>query len=234
MKPVPSKVLNCPIREAIVELRFANCLVPPEAIAGIVFRQVQETYPELVPQAMASVPKDVWSEKELIHKPHYHFVGPYGRILIGPRMLAVTCIAPYSGWGEFQVRINAAIDACSEIFRRPMRLGVRYINFFPRDILPETLISVQQPKLPMQTDSTTITLAGKSDPFSYKVVVSNAAKIEEEQGSVIDIDVSCMFDLSAEAINLPTGILDLAHAAEKATFFSLLSDSLLSKLGPEY
>jgi uncharacterized protein (TIGR04255 family) len=185
---------------------------------------------------ISQLPEEIWNTPALLYQPHYHLAGPQGMVLVGPRSIAITDLAPYSSWMAFRSRILDVLTKCANatIYKGPIRLGLRYINAFDEDVLGDLTISVTSPYIGMSIDSTQITLTGKQEGFSTRLLVSNSMATEDRQQCVVDIDISKKFD----GANLDLGVvldqLDDAHQIEKKTFFALLSKNLLDSLAPEY
>lgn len=210
--------------------------MPTDAIAGILFSLFRKEFPELLQQPIAQLPEEAWNTPALIYRPHHHLVGPQGMVLVGPRAIAISDLAPYSGWELFRPRIVDVLTKCrnAEIYKTPIRVGLRYINFFERDVLEQLKISAAAPDLGMTTETTQITLSGRRNDFLARLIVSNAALVEDRRGTVIDIDISRKFESDEAMFEDTIAQLDLAHQLEKDCFFELIGDTLVSELAPEY
>lgn len=236
---VPTKVHNCPIVEAILEVRFGQSSVPDATIVGMLFEKFRGEFPELVPQDIASIPLEIRANSsEFAYQPHYHLVGPNGMILIAPRAIGITELAPYGGWVLFRERILRVITAvaASGIFEGPIRLGLRYLNFFPFDATGRLNVSVVHAQMSTSPETTVLKTRTRLGSFVVQLLVSNAATYNGKTGTIIDIDVVCT-DLPSDFISdsrSVTDVVEKAHGIEKSTFFSTLSDGLIAELIPEY
>jgi uncharacterized protein (TIGR04255 family) len=239
---LPKKVEPCPILETIFEIRFQSN-VPAQAILGLVYQQLRIDFPQVRALPLAGMPEEsVQANPALLHQPHYRLEGEKFVVLVGPRSVATGTRGKYPGW-------DAVLPGFAAIFRRifstdlimsPERFGLRYINYFPGDVLDRLAISFLIQDQPIQGSETffktimnwgslrTIVQVGKD------VTVANQDITHPTSGSVIDIDCF-QLPTSRNSLNAAIGrFLETAHTAEKQLFFSLLKPDFLEEFNPKY
>ena len=122
--------------------------------------------------------------------------------------------------------------------RETVRLGLRYINFFPFDIFEQLTLSVNVGSAALKNPETGFNTVFLHDQFRHFVQINNASIVgvagdKVSFGSILDIDTSVAAktaDISAEAHD----IFSKAHLSEKSVFFGLLKPDYVTKLQPEY
>jgi len=157
------KYPNPPIAEAVCEFRLTPDSPWDLAIPGLLYERLRTEFPHREQR--------VFHEVELIQGPEglQQQIRTVERILlfsenrsmfvqVGPRILAVNCLHPYPGWGEFKPKIVTALAAlCDELeVKRFERIGLRYIN---RIVIPNPPVKLEDyfqiyvflgPQLPQQ------------------------------------------------------------------------------------
>lgn len=235
---IPKKITPCPLIDAVVELRFETD-TPPDAVFGIVYQQLKEQYTKVDKLPIMQLPDEIRS-----HEPNFRF-SPYYRltfhpfvIQIGPNVLTVSCPGEYIGWKQFSPAIldtYQKLDAIG-IVRKPLRLGIRYINFFEFDIFEKTILRLMIGDDVLQTEFATIRLQIKDADFTNTLQISNNATVNVQEktlkGSVIDID-TFREDVQHFFGNMEAVITN-GHETEKRLFFRLLKPDFLATLKPEY
>lgn len=235
---LPKKISPCPIVEAIVELRFEATL-PEEIIPGLLYPALKENFPSIEKLPVAEIPPVIRnSDPNLKFSPYYKFSGDIFTIQVGPRTFSILCNKTYPGWSEFLARIKTAFTALKEvnIVKDAVRLGLRYINFFPNeDIFKQLNIKLEFNGEPLVGQHNILRNETERGGLVHIIQVASNVTITRDpqqlSGSTFDIDV----------INSQENIMDNfiafteeAHEKEKEAFFSLLSDSYLKSLNPEY
>lgn len=235
---IPKKITPCPLIDAVVELRFKTD-TPPDAVFGIIYQQLKEQYTQVEKLPIMQLPDEIRS-----HEPNFRF-SPYYKltsdpfvIQIGPNVLAVSCPGEYIGWKQLYPVIIDTYRKLNTIgiVQEPLRLGIRYINFFDSNVFDKTILRLMLGEETLQTDLATIRLQIKDADFTNTLQISNNATVNVQgktrQGSVIDID-TFRDDVQDFFGNMEDIIIN-GHEAEKRLFFRLLKADFLEMLSPEY
>lgn len=233
-------ITPCPIEEAIIEVRFVSDLLP-EAIFGVLYNVLRESYPEVKEENILQLPS-VLRNKEagLRYKPHYRLYNNEYELQIGPRVIALINRKNkegYVGWTNFKDEmlkvINQAIDL--KVLQSFERVGIRYLNYFEDTIVDKTKITF---KTPFGGESNTVLTTELSNgDFKTRLQIADNASMQlgnkEVEGSLVDIDTS--FD-NCKNIDLTRleKCIDDAHNEEKRIFFELLNEDFLKSLSPVY
>lgn len=236
---LPKKITPCPLIDTIVEIRFDSDLLP-DAIFGIIYKEVKEDYPKLQKLPILNVPDVIrLEEPDFKYQPHYQFIHEKFVLQIGPKMLAVSSPGEYVGWEIFLNKIMETYSIIKrlEIISKVTRLGIRYINFFNFDIFDQINLKVSMNDAPLKSEQTMLRSKSQDGKFMNLLQILNKATIKGEKeirkGSIIDIDTH----LDEEIKNFFNEIRDLlveGHEVEKTLFFSLIKDEYLQTLNPEY
>jgi uncharacterized protein (TIGR04255 family) len=118
-------------------------------------------------------------------------------------------------------------------------LGVRYVSFFEINIFENLKLALNIPNYPEPNYPITMRLELPTNSSTNVNVLqlANNVKLEtgslSRQGSVIDIDTSYVGPF-ADFFRDAQTLINEAHETEKGLFYSLLTDSFLNSLNPEY
>lgn len=238
---LPIKIDNCPIREAIFEIRFEPN-VPGAAVFGIMYRALQSTYPSFDPLPILQLPEPVRAlDPNLVFQPHYRSRDNNVLVQIGPKLLSVNMLEPYNGWSEFRTRIFQVLESVRDLdlFDRISRFGLRYTNIFKEqifDIISAEIVVGGKEIANPETNLRTVFDEGGG----FKTILSFAGELtvtpEREApftGSLIDIDVAIADDELAFFEKMDEWV-ERAHQIEKTRFFNLLRPDFLDTLEPSY
>jgi uncharacterized protein (TIGR04255 family) len=235
---IPKKITPCPLIDVVVELRFETG-TPPDAVFGIIYQELKEQYAKVDKLPIMQLPDEIRS-----HEPNFRF-SPYYKltshpfvIQIGPNVLAVSCPGEYIGWEQLCPTILDIYQKLSAlgIVRKPLRIGIRYINFFDFNVFDKTILKLMLGEDVLQTDFATIRLQIKDADFTNTLQISNNATVNVQdkslKGSVIDIDT--FREDVQDFFNNMKAIITNGHETEKRLFFGLLKPDFLETLKPEY
>lgn len=237
---IPKKIEQCPIDDAVVEIRFeAN--YPSDAIFGIIYQALKDTYKDVIRLPISDLPEFIRDDNNnrLMEKPHYQLKNGSFVLQIGPQMFSLSNKYPYIGWSKFYPEIQSRIKDLQKlkIIKNITRLGIRYINYFD-------FVSYDRIKLDLLLNNETVDyenlqvrLVQKTGEFFTTLRISNNVKIRKgddiQEGTVIDIDTY----ITNEDIDLTKNIykyISKGHKEEKNMFFTLLKDDYVKKLKPTY
>ena len=234
---LPQKITPCPIKEAIVEIRFES-EIPNDAVFGIFYKEFEADYPTVEELPILQLPEFVRKQEEALqHKPHYKLSNNNGFLFqVGPRVVSLISLDPYSGWSEFYGRLKGIVKRIGEldVVKSYTRIGIRYINHFEINVFDVVTLQVALPGHQLNNYNTFIRSEIPTGAFKSTLKISNSVDtIENEKTnkcSIIDIDV--FIENSQEDINV---LIENGHLEEKKLFFTLLKPEFVkSNLNPEY
>lgn len=237
---LPVSIANCPIIDALVEVRFETN-IDPNAVFGLIYGALIKDYPgQVVNLPIMQLPEAVrMSDPGLRYKPLHRIISNDVIIQIGNDVLSISSPLPYIGWSLFYVHVVKIIKLISdaEIITRVSRLGHRYVNFFNSDILDKITMSFNMTE-GYNTKNIQITTQVNDYNFDSTIQFSNTAVMNANTpnsltGSIIDIDTFKEYNGTDFIDNLEEEINN-AHKAEKTLFFSLLKPEFVESLKPKY
>lgn len=238
---LPKKIDPCPIVDSLFEVRFVSN-VPSQAVLGMVYQKLRPEFPGVTTLPLAAMPEaTIQANPTLLFQAHYRLEGERFVMLVGPRSVSVAIKGAYPGWNAMFPKFIEIIDKVlqTELIANPGRFGLRYINFFPRDVLSRLVLSFS-----IQNQS----ISGRETFFKTildwntlkvilqvgkDVLVTNNVTGQVATGSVIDID--CFTTPNNSTLDRQIReFLEVAHTAEKQLFFGLLNPDFLDEFHPEY
>ena len=238
--PLPHRISPCPILEAILEIRFVT-QESWNVLPGLLYSLIRGKYPDKRDLPLSHLPDEFRRrEPSFTHQPLVQFHSPDFIIQFGPRVVSlVTKPDAYPGWQQTRAELVWLLDILKSaaFITEGERLGVRYIDFFPRNIFPDLTIGAHVCGTPLDAPELTLTTAFHRPPLSGRLVLTNGALVQRGEtsasGSVMDIDVwasSLDFDLFTDGL----ARIDDLHTLLKGVFFSLLKPEFLAKLKPTF
>ncbi len=234
---LPQKISPCPIKEAIVEVRFES-EIPSDAVFGIFYSEFKTDYPTVDELPILQLPEFVRKQdKTLQHKPHYKLSNNDGFLFqVGPRVVSLISVAPYSGWSEFYERLKDIVTRIGklDVVNSYTRIGVRYINHFEINVFDVVTLQVALPGHELNNYGTSIRSEIPAGAFKSTLQISNNVDIigneKTTKCSIIDIDT--FIENPQEDVNV---LIENVHLEEKKLFFTLLKPEFVeSELNPEY
>ena len=238
---LPAKVENCPIIDALIEIRFETTLVR-SAVFGVIYSSIMDEYQgRVINLPILQLPEQIRDvDPTLKFKPLYRIEGDRFIVQIGPDVLCISSKIPYVGWNAFVRHSSKIIHKIisSNIIKRVVRIGHRYVNFFEGDITDRLTLSFSMTE-GYDAENILIRSEVKDGEFVDTLQYSNNATYKatqsscEQHGSLIDIDVFRENDDNCFIFNVEEEI-NKAHSCGKKLFFSLLKPVLLNDLNPIY
>jgi len=238
---LPLRIEPCPIIEAVAEVRFSTAY-PSEAVFGVVYSKLNETFPEVEKLPILQMPEVVRNQDpNLRYQPQYALKKGNLQLRIGPRTLTFSNSAPYLGWRSFYAAIVAALEHIrdTEVIKFPERIGIRYINLFKGAILDRINVRVVVSGTELATESTNLRTEVVEGDFIKIIQVANNVGVNTPAfsgpGSLLDVD--CIYNFAQPGTDFYSRyeeVFKTAHAHEKETFFSLLKAEFLDQLNPVY
>lgn len=235
---LPKSISPCPIREAVAEVRFESD-VPPDAVFGIVYQALKTDFPKAEELPIATLPSQIRNtDKELMFQPQYRLISETSTLLVGPKTIAVGMCGEYPGWAVLSARMKEILRRFSQtgIVKQPVRLGLRFISFFPFDIYPKLQLQISVDDQSWDGEETFFKTVLNRSTFKSMLQVGKGLALlgrPGEIGSIIDID-SFTAETDGEFLAYFERFLESAHQSEKELFFTLLKPEFLATLNPVY
>lgn len=238
---LPKQLGNCPLVDALIEIRFTSAL-DRNAVFGYIYGLIKDSYPSrVINLPISQIPAQVRdNDPNLQFKPLYRLEGKDTILQLGPDVICLSSKIPYIGWDNLSRAAENIFEKLSQAgaIQRVLRLGHRYVNFFEGNIEDKLNMSVKFVNK-YQTLNMQIRSEVCDGNFINTLQYSNSAVYRptpasiEKKGSLIDIDTFRMYDDNHFLENISNEI-NAAHSSEKALFYSLLKDSFILDLNPEY
>ncbi len=242
---IPKRLKKEPLLEAIWELRFTSdkgSVV--ELLPGIIYQAFQGEYAKIERLAVGSIPPLILQQDEILrYAPSVKLeCSPYA-IQVGEHVVSLSCRRPYTGWEQFKSKI---LDLCeklqkTELITHPERFSLKYIDVI--DIAAQPSLEPLNIKLTLgnrsiEKNSVQLRTENRDKDFIYIIQIvtdvhSSIATGESFDGLLCDIDTIYQKkdgDFWKDFLKN----LDKAHDCSKDQFFSLLKESTIKLLEPEY
>lgn len=236
---IPKRIANCPILEALAELRFEPS-VPEDAVFGLVYNAVRADFPTVENLPASQIPDFVKNvDPNLKFAPHYKMTKGDFIFQIGPRAVSLSNANKYAGWDVFSKNIYHMIDKMlsANVLKSISRIGLRYINYFPQNIFDSSNLCFSLGEKQLGQFNSTITTEIQDGEFTNVLRVSNNAQLQMQakqiSGSVVDIDTVMAGQIEVDRETL-IRVIENAHVAEKKLFFTFLRPDFIETLSPEY
>ncbi len=232
---LPKRISPCPIVDALLEIRFST-KIDPNAVFGIIYKEIQDDFEKVEKLPILELPDAIRSsEKNFKFKPYYRLPKDNFVIQVGPDVLTISSFPEYSGWSLFSKKIYSVLERIEkvDIIDSIIRIGMRYINFFERNIYDNINLRISLRSKIINYKNTVIRTEINQEDFQSTLQISNNAEHKGEKGSIIDID-TFITDGIKDFFSKKEEIIENGHQKEKELFFSLLKKDFLAKLNPEY
>ena len=238
---LPAKITPCPIIDALLEIRFVSTL--PEkagsAVFGVVYNAFRDRYPDVDELPILQIPEPMRKDDPgFKFKPLYKASNKGYVLQVGPNVVTISSFPDYAGWEAFSREIYSVIDTLADldVVKEVIRVGYHVINFFDKDIFPESNLRILIDGNPIDYRNTSLQTSFVDEKARTNTVVmlKNEARFRGRQGSIIDIDSYTLTEPVADFFGKAESIVENLHLSEKNAFFSLLSPSLLESLSPEF
>lgn len=225
---IPQKITPDPIIDSVVELRFQTS-IQEDLVFTVLFNELSKDL-------------KVYKENQIRPQNGPHFgtlYGDYFGIGLSPKSIVFSCKSGYKGWSEFYPFIKKYVNRVAKlnIISKIDRVGIRYMNFFKgmNDLLAQhvNFKATLNSEIDYSIKRSNYNAELFQEPFSFNVNMSDNVLSQNDLGSLIDIDafidkIDCLLD------DRLLDIIDKAHMAEKALFFSILKAEFIETLNPEY
>ena len=239
---LPKRINPCPIIDSVVELRFESEF-PIDAIFGVIFASVKNEYPKFQKLHVSEVPEIIRNQDpSLKYAAFYQAVSSSFVFRVGPRVISLSNIGEYVGWEKFFLKLKDVIEKLQTtgVVSKFTRIGIRYIDFFEKDIFGNVNLVIQEIQVnqkPLSSKQKFFRALVENDKFLTNIqIVNNTSvtlKTGIKAGSLIDSDT--YFESTAGfGFAGIEGLIDECHFREKEIFFSLLKEEFIKTLNPEY
>jgi uncharacterized protein (TIGR04255 family) len=129
------KYQDPPLIEALCEIQFAADTQWDLVSPGLIYEQVREQFPQRRPgRAIAlnvsQAGQGFGQEVQVVDRVQFVRADNRAMIQVGPQLLAVNHLKPYSSWETFRPLIATALEAHRQVIQPAgiHRIGLRYIN----------------------------------------------------------------------------------------------------------
>jgi uncharacterized protein (TIGR04255 family) len=239
---LPVRLGNCPIIDAVVEIRFTSKLFP-EAVFGVAYQSIKEQYPKVERLPILDFPKEIVEKDPILKtKPQFKMVSGGFILQIGPQTISLGLVMPYPGWAKFFPEVKKLFSEMHDagVIDSIYRLGIRYSNYFGgTDLFSKVNLEIQYNKVAIPYSKTFLRTELDQDGFSNTLQVSNSHLKEishsrkTEIGSIIDIDTYREYE-NKPTLDQVLKDIEAGHDVEKKIFWNLLGKDLKNTLKPTF
>lgn len=236
---------NPPVIEAVCEFRFDPSSPWDMAMPGLMYERLKEKYPKR--RQVSAVDVIVSTEEPLKQKilrnDRLHFLSADDKAIVqvGPHLLAVNRLAPYSSWESFFPSIQYAFSVYRETAdpKALVRVGLKYVN---RIIFPKAAFSLEDyfefypflgSRLPqlLQNFFLGVEFSFESGRDGLRLQMQTAASEQDNTYSfLLDLD---HFAVGAAKVSFDYVFnwLELAHARIEDVFEGCLKEAIRQRFG---
>ena len=246
---LPDSIDPCPIVDAVFEVRF-DPIVPPLAVTGMIFQKLITAFPTVkqLPVLPIALPEDVRrAHPALTNQPQFRLERDDFVALVGENLFAIGVLGLYQGWSITSRAFKEAISSFLEanVVKTVQRFGLKYVNYFPRNILPDLTLDFLVRGEPIRGNSMVFRANVPASDCRMQVQFFSDLKVASQDGrlpldpnvlgSILDLDCYAEFPQVAGRIQKAAeAFLERAHDEEKKMFFRLLKDEFVRTLNPKY
>ncbi len=166
---LPDRIEPCPILEAVLEVRFVT-QESWNVLPGLLFNLIRGRYPDELPLPRLQIPEEIRrQEPQLAHQPLLQFHSQDFLIQFGPRVIGLlTKPDAYPGWTRLRAELEWLLRILNQaaFIAEGERLGVRYIDFFQRNVFPDLRIGAQVDGAPLDASELALTTSFRRPPLA--------------------------------------------------------------------
>jgi uncharacterized protein (TIGR04255 family) len=240
-KPVPKKLKNDAIVEALLEVRFET-----ETMPEILFGRLADYGPwkgftqrRLPAYDLPAVMRQ--ADPNLRFHPVFELSSEQRAVRIGPRVISYHRAVPYVGWERFWPELGETISGIFEKANGLVihRLGLRYLNALRPDLHGVGSISDLDLEIKVASERVTgnVNLNFTVDVPNNTACTVRIATTEFVQGNLppntsvyVDVDVFTKDGFETRERKTVENWVRAAHDNEKGQFFRLLTDQTIEAL----
>lgn len=233
---------NPPIVEATCEFRFAPVEEWNIAYSGLFLEKVKARYSgkpreqrllQVSGRPAVTAPREGTTFQE-ITKVQIPTADGKELVAVGPGMLSVHVMKPYSGWERYRKQIDEALNAFLAIAKPDgiRRIGIRYINRIepsdpeapPREFFASPPHSLDQLECVLETFALRHEYVYRDEPVKLLVTMARVDIEQGRQGFILDLDV--VQEWTSEPLQLKKGmqIVDDLRRRERQAFETMITD----------
>jgi len=233
-----------PIEEALCEIRFVPSTDWDPTVPGVFYQSIKPDYPakprtQNVLEAGVTLPDAAGTDgpsfqfRQNASRVQFRSADERRIVGVGPDVLSIHILRPYSSWETFREQIQKALDAYVSVAEPAgiLRIGVRYINriVVAAEVveLNEYFTSPPEPpdSLPQSLRSFLVRMDAvyESEPVRLVTTFASNSADEGQTAFILDIDVVAE-PPDAVSIQEAMGIIDDLRAKERAGFESLITN----------
>lgn len=241
MDHLPARIQASPILEAVFELRYEPS-IPADSLAELIFASLRRFYPEMAALPLAALPEKLRAlDPNLAFQPTHQLQNGHHLLKIGARTLSFSSFRRYDGWAAWSAFINLVLENLEEtrIIRRIERIGLRYVNLFPFEILDRLQCAFTLHGTDVRSLRSQYRVEIPDSGILKVLQLSNNIPVQTEAGNITGsmVDIDCLQAVVLDQAPLCSAIptyADHLHLKAKELFFSLLTPDFLEQLGPQY
>lgn len=237
---LPKRLGNPPVKEAVIEIRFES-EIPEEAVFGIVWSRLNKLFDNTEECPILQIPKNLRdADPNLKFVPQYKFTCENSTCQLNPRAVGIS-MNKYSDWSDFYNEAMKVVEAVHDVlFKKIIRMGVRYINLFDFDIFSsdKLLLNVKIGAHEDCSENIITRAVFCQDDIKTTVICQNNANVllkdkPKFTGSILDIDSFFETEFFPENHKKIGEKLISIHKVLKKEFFTILSEDYIKQLQPE-
>jgi uncharacterized protein (TIGR04255 family) len=244
---LPRKLQRDTIYEAIFEMRFtAKPPATSSLLLGLLYSQLQGLFQKSEDLPVAMMPAEMRNQLGplMLYQPVHTLTGKGIRLAIGPRVLNLGVVRPYCGWDKFKTLIGQCSGALLKtgMIADMERCSLKYTNLLcegrDENDLRQLKVSVQLDGFDLLPTGTLIKAEIRHNDCNVIVSVAAGASVQQVGappaiGVLLDVDAVKDGPVGTSDKERET-LFELLHTTEKEVFFSLLTETTLERLGPEW
>jgi uncharacterized protein (TIGR04255 family) len=240
-KPVPKKLKNDAIVEAIFEVRFDLATIPEILFGRLADYGPWKSFTQRrlpayeIPAPLRQV------DPNLRFQPVFELSSEQRSVRIGPQVISYHRTVPYVGWERFQPELAEMINGLFQMANGLIirRLGLRYLNALRSDLHGIASISDLDLEIKVASERVpgNVNLNFTIDVASNTACTVRIATTEFVQGKLppntsvyLDVDVFTKDDFETKEQKAVQNWVTAAHTSEKEQFFRLLTERSIETL----
>ncbi len=242
---------NPPLREAICEFRFPLEHPWDLTVAGMLYARIREDYPRREQRRVREVevmlaPEGLREELLITERAQFSTADGGCSIQVGPRVMTVNCLPPYTNWEEFRAWIEDAFGNLQSVIEVEgiRTMALRYVNTIEipePGVRPEELFAFH-PVVPFSGESTEFAMDGfivgcegafEGGRDACRVELTDAVPESPEQSAFL---LNIEYFLVKEGSIGKEGALawiEAAHSRVEEMFEGCITDALRKHFGAE-
>ena len=241
---MPQGLGKSPINQAVILIRYESNY-PDSALYGLLLKFFSAKGHRTEEMPLLQIPRQIREhDKNLKYQELYRCIKEDSGIQyifgIGSNVIKFTVFGKYESWKSWKSFFEPIINEIKEknIIKSVDGISLRYYDVFENDYFSDFNTEIRLCKQLVKRQD--ISLNTSFDYAGIRINLNIGNRVffngsRKDNASLIDIDCISMVNLSAEEFyERYQGILEDAHGVNKKVFFSLVNDTLLRKLEPQW